>query len=279
MCYADSLPSDAALARGRRHLARRPDHRHRPVLALTPGISRSGITMSAGLLPGIDRDRRDRFSFFLAIPALTGAAIFEGSRAFRRPPERRRAGPMIVATVAAASPAFVAIAWLLRFIAHHNFSIFIAYRVVLGLLILTARHRRHSPRPESHQPACAPPVELRVADARHADAERGPVHLVFRAERERSTCRLYKKRTARGSGPFAGDREESREGTSLARAGWAGVNIRRIRARRLLPNLRLRTCENPVNAGTSPGGRRSGCIQSTPPRAQRRTGLAEVWLT
>jgi undecaprenyl-diphosphatase len=105
-------------------------------VALIPGVSRSGATMSAGLLRGIDRVAVTRLSFFLAIPALTGAAIFEGIGEFSAISSGVGWGPTIVATVVSFVVAFVAIAWLLRYIAHHNFSIFIAYRVGLGLLVL-----------------------------------------------------------------------------------------------------------------------------------------------
>ncbi len=105
-------------------------------VALIPGVSRSGATMSAGLLREIDRVTVTRLSFFLAIPALTGAAILEGIGEFSNISSGVGWGPTIVATVVSFAVAFVAIAWLLRYIAHHNFSIFIAYRVVLGLLIL-----------------------------------------------------------------------------------------------------------------------------------------------
>ncbi len=105
-------------------------------VALIPGVSRSGATMSAGLLRGIDRVAVTRLSFFLAIPALTGAAIFEGIGEFSNISTGVGWGPTIVATVVSFAVAFVAIAWLLRYIAHHNFSIFIAYRVGLGLLVL-----------------------------------------------------------------------------------------------------------------------------------------------
>jgi undecaprenyl-diphosphatase len=105
-------------------------------VALIPGVSRSGATMSAGLLRGIDRVAVTRLSFFLAIPALTGAAIFEGIGEFSNISSGVGWGPTIVATAISFAVAFVAIAWLLRYIAHHNFSIFIVYRVALGLLIL-----------------------------------------------------------------------------------------------------------------------------------------------
>ena len=105
-------------------------------VALIPGVSRSGATMSAGLLREIDRVAVTRLSFFLAIPALTGAAILEGVTEFSNISSGVGWGPTIVATLVSFVVAFIAIAWLLRYVAHHNFSIFIAYRVVLGLLIL-----------------------------------------------------------------------------------------------------------------------------------------------
>jgi len=105
-------------------------------LALVPGVSRSGATMSAGLLRGIDRVAVTRLSFFLSIPALTGAGILQTVDEFDRISAGVGWGPTIVATLVSFAVAFVAVSWLLRYIARHNYSLFIAYRVGLGFLIL-----------------------------------------------------------------------------------------------------------------------------------------------
>jgi undecaprenyl-diphosphatase len=105
-------------------------------LALIPGISRSGATMSAGLLREIDRVAATRLAFFLSIPALTGAGILQAISEFDHISSGVGWGPTIVATMVSFAVAFLAVAWLLRYIAHHNLSIFIAYRVALGGLVL-----------------------------------------------------------------------------------------------------------------------------------------------
>jgi undecaprenyl-diphosphatase len=105
-------------------------------LALIPGISRSGATMSAGLLREIDRVAVTRLAFFLAIPALTGAAILQTISEFDNISGGVGWGPTIVATLVSFAVGYLAVAWLLRYVAHHNLSIFIAYRVALGSLVL-----------------------------------------------------------------------------------------------------------------------------------------------
>jgi undecaprenyl-diphosphatase len=105
-------------------------------LALVPGVSRSGATMSAGLLREIDRVTVTRLSFFLSIPALSGAAILQTVDEFDRIAGGVGWGPTIVATLVSFVVAFAAISWLLRYIARHTYSVFIVYRVGLGALVL-----------------------------------------------------------------------------------------------------------------------------------------------
>ena len=105
-------------------------------LALIPGVSRSGATMSAGLLREIDRVAVTRLSFFLSIPALTGAGILQTITKFDNVSSGVGWGPTIVATLVSFAVAFVAVAWLLRYIARHDYSVFIVYRVALGAFVL-----------------------------------------------------------------------------------------------------------------------------------------------
>jgi undecaprenyl-diphosphatase len=105
-------------------------------LALVPGVSRSGATMSAGLLREIDRVAVTRLSFFLSIPALAGAGILQTISEFDNIATGVGWGPTIVATLVSFAVAFLAVTWLLRYIAHHTYSIFIVYRVGLGVLVL-----------------------------------------------------------------------------------------------------------------------------------------------
>jgi undecaprenyl-diphosphatase len=102
-------------------------------IALIPGISRSGATISAGLLRGFDRVTATRLSFFLAIPALVAAGLLELKDSFS---QGVGAGPTIVGTVVAFFVAYASIAWLLRFVAHHPISAFVPYRVALGVIVI-----------------------------------------------------------------------------------------------------------------------------------------------
>lgn len=105
-------------------------------LALVPGVSRSGATMSAGLLRGIDRVAVTRLSFFLSIPALTGAGILQTIDEFDRISSGVGWGPTLLATAVSFVVALAAVSWLLRYIARHTYSVFIVYRVGLGTLLI-----------------------------------------------------------------------------------------------------------------------------------------------
>lgn len=105
-------------------------------LALIPGVSRSGATISAGLFRGLDRVTATRLSFFLAIPALLAAGILEAVTKASEISNGIGWGPTIVATVASFLVAYATIAWLLRYISRHGFGLFIAYRVGLGVLLI-----------------------------------------------------------------------------------------------------------------------------------------------
>jgi undecaprenyl-diphosphatase len=108
-------------------------------LALIPGVSRSGATISMGRFLGFQREAATRFAFLLAIPAVVGAGLFElkeipgGDNTYGW-------GPTIVATVVSFVIGYAAIAWLLRYVTTHSYTPFVIYRVVLGsaTLILLA---------------------------------------------------------------------------------------------------------------------------------------------
>jgi undecaprenyl-diphosphatase len=106
-------------------------------LALIPGVSRSGATMSAGLLRGIDRVTVTRLSFFLAMPALGAAAVLQAVTEFDNISNGVGWGPTLAATAVSFVVAYAVVAWLLRFIAHHTYRLFIVYRLALGLVVLT----------------------------------------------------------------------------------------------------------------------------------------------
>jgi undecaprenyl-diphosphatase len=102
--------------------------------ALVPGVSRSGATMSAGLFLGLDREAAARYSFLLSVPAVVLSGLFE----LRKIGGAGSAGaaPTVVATLLAFVVGYASIAFLLRWLVRHNLSVFVIYRVVLGVLVL-----------------------------------------------------------------------------------------------------------------------------------------------
>ena len=104
-------------------------------LSLVPGVSRSGATISAGLWRGIDRVTATRLSFFLAIPALTAAGVFEAATTEL---SGLGFGQMALGVLVAFGVAYASIAWLLRFVAGNRLTAFVLYRVVLGVVIVAA---------------------------------------------------------------------------------------------------------------------------------------------
>ena len=103
--------------------------------SLIPGVSRSGATISAGLFRGIDRVTATRLSFFLAIPALTAAGLYE---TVTTDMSNLGVGQMAVGMVVAFAVAYASIAWLLKFVATNSLQSFVIYRVVFGLAIAGA---------------------------------------------------------------------------------------------------------------------------------------------
>lgn len=101
------------------------------ILALLfPGFSRSGATMSTALIRDLDRVAATRLSFFLSIPALTGAGLYELKDAVGGGVE---IPPLVVGTLVSFAVAYASIAWLLKYVAKHSFNAFVAYRVAVGL--------------------------------------------------------------------------------------------------------------------------------------------------
>nr|WP_120492530.1 undecaprenyl-diphosphate phosphatase [Corynebacterium lactis] len=106
-------------------------------LALIPGVSRSGGTVSAGLFLNLDREVATRFSFLLAIPAVFAAGIFSLPDAFDPAAGQAASGAqLLVGTAIAFVVGYASIAWLLKFVAHHSFSWFAAYRIPVGLIVM-----------------------------------------------------------------------------------------------------------------------------------------------
>jgi undecaprenyl-diphosphatase len=104
-------------------------------LALVPGVSRSGATISMGRFLGFDREAATRFAFLLAIPAVVGAGVFE----LKEIPHGHNDfgwGPTITATVVSFVVGYAAIAWLLRYVSTRSYAPFVVYRILLGTFTL-----------------------------------------------------------------------------------------------------------------------------------------------
>jgi undecaprenyl-diphosphatase len=104
-------------------------------LALIPGVSRSGSTITAGLFRGLDRPSAARFSFLLSIPAVLLSGLYE---AYSHAGDKNAPGTGVtfVAAIVAFVVGFASIAWLMRYISRHSTQIFIWYRVALGILLI-----------------------------------------------------------------------------------------------------------------------------------------------
>jgi len=107
-------------------------------MALIPGVSRSGGTITMGLFLGYSRAAAARYSFLLAVPAVLGSGFFQAYEAMTGDVEGEGVawGPTILATVIAFGVGLTVIAWLLRYLDRGSFTPFVVYRVVVGALIL-----------------------------------------------------------------------------------------------------------------------------------------------
>jgi undecaprenyl-diphosphatase len=106
-------------------------------LALAPGVSRSGITITAGRLMRLDRDAAARFSFLLLLPTVLGAVVFKGVTEvlFGELPNGWE-GPFLVGTLAALGSGLLAIDWLLGYVRRHTYDAFVAYRLVVAAIVV-----------------------------------------------------------------------------------------------------------------------------------------------
>jgi undecaprenyl-diphosphatase len=107
------------------------------ILALMPGVSRSGITITTGRAVGLDRDAAARFAFLLLIPIVFGAVVYKGVKHVlieSLPPGST--GPFLVGTLAAAGVGLVAIDLLLGYVRRHGYTVFVIYRLVLAAVIV-----------------------------------------------------------------------------------------------------------------------------------------------
>ena len=103
-------------------------------LALIPGVSRSGATISTGLALGYTREASARYAFLLAIPAVVASGLYEATKISSDPAVAW--GPTLLATVIAFFTGFAVIAWLLRWVTTRSYLPFVIYRIALGLLLI-----------------------------------------------------------------------------------------------------------------------------------------------
>jgi undecaprenyl-diphosphatase len=110
-------------------------------LALAPGVSRSGITITAARLLRLDRDSAARFSFLLLAPITAGAVLVKGAKVAKDGLPPGAAGPTAIGVVAAAVTGYFAIAWMLAYVRRRSYDIFVGYRLIaaiaVGAIILT----------------------------------------------------------------------------------------------------------------------------------------------
>lgn len=103
-------------------------------MALIPGVSRSGATISGGLFMGYRREAAARYSFLLAIPAVLASGLFELKDAMES--DHVSWGPTLFATIIAFGTGYVVIAWFMKFISTKSFMPFVWYRIALGIVII-----------------------------------------------------------------------------------------------------------------------------------------------
>jgi undecaprenyl-diphosphatase len=106
------------------------------VVALVPGVSRSGATISGGLFRGLDRVAATRFAFLLSIPALLAAGVFELPSAIGQ--EGVSVAALVLGTAISFVVGYASIAWLLRFVAHHPITAFVPYRLGVAAALAVA---------------------------------------------------------------------------------------------------------------------------------------------
>jgi undecaprenyl-diphosphatase len=105
-------------------------------MAIIPGVSRSGSTLTAGLFINLERATAARFSFLLGIPAITLAGLLELKDAFKAGFSGTTVLPLVLGVISAAVFSYLSIAWLLEFLKKQSTWVFVWYRLVFGILIL-----------------------------------------------------------------------------------------------------------------------------------------------
>jgi undecaprenyl-diphosphatase len=107
-------------------------------LALMPGVSRSGVTLTAGLFDGLKRESAARFSFLLAMPITAGAGLLKLRHVVKDGLPAGEALPFAVGILCSAIVGFLAIKFLLKYLQQHTLYVFVWYRIVFALIIVLA---------------------------------------------------------------------------------------------------------------------------------------------
>ena len=107
-------------------------------LALIPGVSRSGITITTGLLLGFTRESAARFSFLLSLPIVAGAALLKSIHLFKHGIPAGEGQPMLVGILVSAITGYLSVAFLLRFVQKRSVTPFVWYRVIAGGVVIAA---------------------------------------------------------------------------------------------------------------------------------------------
>jgi undecaprenyl-diphosphatase len=103
-------------------------------IALQPGVSRSGVTITAARAMGFDRQGAARFSFLLSLPVIAGAGVYEGLDVVRDGIPPGMTGPFIAGVIASATSGFAVIAFLLAYLRRRDFAVFVVYRLVVAAI-------------------------------------------------------------------------------------------------------------------------------------------------
>jgi undecaprenyl-diphosphatase len=137
LAWADRFPQEKAM--GDLALGHAVAMGFAQALALAPGVSRSGITITAGRFMGLDRDGAARFSFLLLLPTVLGAVMLKGvgDVLLGDLPDGWE-GPFLVGTLAALGSGLLAIDWLLGYVRRHTYDVFVWYRLVVAALVALA---------------------------------------------------------------------------------------------------------------------------------------------
>ena len=107
------------------------------VLAIIPGVSRSGITMATGRLCGLTREAIARFTFLLSAPIILADGLYHATKMKDLPVD---ALPLVIAVITAAITGALVIKFLLNYLKHHGFGIFAIYRLIAGIAILAVNY-------------------------------------------------------------------------------------------------------------------------------------------